>query len=85
MVYRITIHLPEHPQAIGQVKVTNLIIIQSIKMRLTTAKGLWVEELRTNHLVGLPHDTPRFNRQNTFLAHIRVRGSGPDQDQLSTL
>ena len=36
---------PEHPQANGQAEVTNRTILQSIKIRLKKANGLWVEEL----------------------------------------
>ncbi|KAL0458425.1 UNVERIFIED_CONTAM: hypothetical protein Slati_0469700 [Sesamum latifolium] len=34
-----------HPQANGQVEVTNRILVQGIKKRLDRARGTWVEEL----------------------------------------
>uniref|UniRef100_A0A2N9FNL1 Integrase catalytic domain-containing protein n=1 Tax=Fagus sylvatica TaxID=28930 RepID=A0A2N9FNL1_FAGSY len=36
---------PRHPQANGQVEVTNRTLLKQIKTRLEGAKGLWVEEL----------------------------------------
>ena len=37
----------EHPQANGQVEVTNRTLLHSIKTRLEKAKGLWDDELPT--------------------------------------
>ena len=48
---------PEHPQANGQVEVTNRTILQSINTRLNKAKGLWAEELQT--LLWAYRTTPR--------------------------
>ena len=47
--YGITNHYssPEHPQANGQVEVSNRTILHSIKTRLEKAKGLWADELPT--------------------------------------
>ena len=36
---------PTHPQANGQVEVTNLSFLKIIKTRLKAAKGIWLEEL----------------------------------------
>uniref|UniRef100_A0A2N9IZI8 Uncharacterized protein n=1 Tax=Fagus sylvatica TaxID=28930 RepID=A0A2N9IZI8_FAGSY len=36
---------PRHPQANGQVEVTNRTLLKQIKTRLEGAKGMWVEEL----------------------------------------
>ena len=36
---------PAHPQANGQVKVTNRSLLKIIKTRLKGAKGIWPEEL----------------------------------------
>ena len=36
---------PRHPQANGQVEVTNRILLKQIKTRLEEAKSMWVEEL----------------------------------------
>ena len=36
---------PAHPQANGQVKVTNLSLLKIIKTRLEGAKGIWPDEL----------------------------------------
>ena len=37
--------LPSHPQANGQVEVTNRSLLKIIKTRLEGAKGIWPEEL----------------------------------------
>ena len=36
---------PTHPQANGQVEVTNRLLLKIIKTRLEGAKGIWLEEL----------------------------------------
>ena len=57
--YGITNHYssPEHPQANGQVEVTNHTILRSIKTRLEKAKGLWPDEFLT--LMWAYRTTPR--------------------------
>ena len=54
---------PEHPQANGQVEVTNRTILHSIKTRLEKAKGLWADELPT--LMWAYRTTPRATTDDT--------------------
>ncbi|KAL0411430.1 UNVERIFIED_CONTAM: hypothetical protein Slati_3732700 [Sesamum latifolium] len=45
IAHKAEIHLVSHPQANGQVEVTNRILVQGIKKRLDRARDNWVEEL----------------------------------------
>ena len=45
LVLKITTHHPAHPQANGQIEVTNQSLLKIIKTRLEGAKGIWLDEL----------------------------------------
>ncbi|KAL0435162.1 UNVERIFIED_CONTAM: hypothetical protein Sradi_0224100 [Sesamum radiatum] len=53
-----------HPQANGQVKVTNRIIVQGIKRRLERVGGNWAEEL--NSVMWAYRTTPRGSRERVI-------------------
>uniref|UniRef100_A0A2N9FUJ3 Integrase catalytic domain-containing protein n=1 Tax=Fagus sylvatica TaxID=28930 RepID=A0A2N9FUJ3_FAGSY len=61
---------PGHPQANGQVEVTNRSLLKLIKTRLEGAKGLWPEEL-PSILWAYRNDSQDTNRRNTISNDIR--------------
>uniref|UniRef100_A0A2N9GVK9 Integrase catalytic domain-containing protein n=1 Tax=Fagus sylvatica TaxID=28930 RepID=A0A2N9GVK9_FAGSY len=61
---------PGHPQANGQVEVTNRSLLKLIKTRLEGAKGLWPEEL-PSILWAYRNDSQDTNRRNTLSNDIR--------------
>uniref|UniRef100_A0A2N9IPQ6 Uncharacterized protein n=1 Tax=Fagus sylvatica TaxID=28930 RepID=A0A2N9IPQ6_FAGSY len=63
---------PGHPQANGQVEVTNRSLLKLIKTRLEGAKGLWPEEL-PEHTLGIQNDSQDTNRRNTISNDIRKK------------
>ena len=83
--YGITNHYssPEHPQANGQVEVTNRTILRSIKTRLEGAKGLWADELPT--LMWTYRTTPRATtRETPFSLTYGFEAIIPTEISLST-
>uniref|UniRef100_A0A2N9H5N1 Integrase catalytic domain-containing protein n=1 Tax=Fagus sylvatica TaxID=28930 RepID=A0A2N9H5N1_FAGSY len=63
---------PGHPQANGQVEVTNRSLLKLIKTRLEGAKGLWPEEL-PSILWAYRNDSQDTNRRNTLSNDIRKK------------
>uniref|UniRef100_A0A2N9IAR9 Uncharacterized protein n=1 Tax=Fagus sylvatica TaxID=28930 RepID=A0A2N9IAR9_FAGSY len=71
---------PRHPQANGQVEVTNRTLLKQIKTRLEGAKGMWVEELPS--ILWAYRTTVRVPTGETpFQTDFRYRGRHPSRDR----
>ncbi|KAL0409631.1 UNVERIFIED_CONTAM: hypothetical protein Sradi_1897500 [Sesamum radiatum] len=68
--------LVAHPQASGQVEVTNCILIQGIKRRIDRAGENWVEEL-ISVLWAYRTDPERLYWRKSFHSSTRNRGHHP--------
>ena len=65
---------PGHPQANGQVEVTNRSLLKLIKTRLEGAKGL--ARRTPKHTLGLQNNSQDTNRRNTISNDVWKRSSG---------
>uniref|UniRef100_A0A2N9H4H0 Uncharacterized protein n=1 Tax=Fagus sylvatica TaxID=28930 RepID=A0A2N9H4H0_FAGSY len=66
---------PRHPQANGQVEVTNRTLLKQIKTRLEGAKGMWVEELPKAVIpveIGLTTFRTTFHREEENEGQLRL-------------
>uniref|UniRef100_A0A2N9INV2 Uncharacterized protein n=1 Tax=Fagus sylvatica TaxID=28930 RepID=A0A2N9INV2_FAGSY len=61
---------PRHPQANGQVEVTNRTLLKQIKTRLEGAKGMWVEELPIE--IGLTTLRTTFHKEEENEGQLRL-------------